>query len=98
MIRFVQANLQRSQAADAILEQLVCEVKAQIVVVREPYRIKTSPSWFYDRLGTAALWISDSRGIQVLGHGSGDGYVWVRLRRVTVYSVYLSPNYSAEEY
>jgi hypothetical protein len=98
MSHFIQANLQRSRAADAMLEQLACEVKAQVVIVSEPYRVKNSPSWFYDGLGTAAVWIPDSRGAQVLGHGSGDGYVWVRLRHVTVYSVYLSPNYSAEEY
>lgn len=98
MTLFIQGNLQRSRAADANLEQLVCETGAQIVIVSEPYRIRTVPSWLFDRLGTAAVWIPSGRGIQVLSHGAGDGYVWARFRLVTVVSVYLSPNYSAQEY
>lgn len=44
-------------AVDAIFEQLLCEARTQLVIVSEPYQIKTTPYWFYDRLGTAAVWI-----------------------------------------
>ena len=98
MINFVQGNLQRSRAADSLLEQLVIETKAQCVIASEPYRNRTTTSWFHDRLGVAAIWIADGREIRVLDNGSGDGFVWVRLDNVTVYSLYLSPNYPAREY
>lgn len=96
--QLIQGNLQRNQAADAILEQLVCETTARIMAVSEPYRIKINPPWLYDRLGTAAVWIPVSRGIRILGHWLDHSHVWVRLRHVTVYSIYLSPKYSAQEY
>lgn len=55
MTQFIQGMLQRSRVADTILEQLMCEARAQIVVINEPYRKKNISSWFYGRMCTASL-------------------------------------------
>lgn len=63
-----------------------------MLILSEQYHNRDSPGWFHDNLGRTAVWIPDLRNFQILAHGSGRGFVWVRSERFTVGSCYLTPN------
>lgn len=92
MTRILQANLNRSRTADALLHQLAYEHKADLVIISEQYQNKSSASWYYDELGTSAIWIRDPARFTVRSHGRGKGFVWVESGGVTYISCYLTPN------
>ncbi|XP_035723753.1 uncharacterized protein LOC118442357 [Vespa mandarinia] len=91
-MRVLQGNLNRSRTAHHLLTQLCSEKKADIVLISEQYQDRTGVGWYADELGTAAIWIPDTRLIHVSDQGSGRGYVWVRHNSTTYVSVYRTPN------
>lgn len=97
-MKIIQGNLNGCRAADDLLTQLVYEMEVQIVFISEQYRNRNSLTWFSDLLDTAAIWVVDAHSARIDDHGSGNGYVWVRSRDTTFYSVYLSPNDSIPEF
>ncbi|GJQ78608.1 hypothetical protein Trydic_g11716 [Trypoxylus dichotomus] len=84
--------MNRSRVADELLYQLAFETNTDIVLISEQYRNRDQPTWFSDPLSTSAIWISSSRNIRVEGHGSEEGFVWVRCKEMTFFSCYLTPN------
>ena len=91
-MKVLQGNLHRSVLADNLLTQFVGEWDVDLVFISEQHHDRDSPGWFSDSLGTAAIWIPDLRKFQILGHGAGEGFVWVRGERITAVSCYLTPN------
>ncbi|XP_033229118.1 uncharacterized protein LOC117180736 [Belonocnema kinseyi] len=98
MAGFLQANMHSSEEANDLLYQIVCEKNIDLLIISEQYRDRDSPTWFSDNLGTAAIWIRNSRGIPVEDHGSGDGCVWIKSKGVTYVSCYLTPNESIQDF
>lgn len=92
MTRILQANLNRSRTADALLHQLAYELKADLLILSEQYRDLDPRYWYRDELGTAAIWIRDPVKTVVNAHGRGKGFVWVQSGGVTYVSCYLTPN------
>ncbi|GJQ78554.1 hypothetical protein Trydic_g11665 [Trypoxylus dichotomus] len=97
-IRVIQINMNRSRLADELLYQLAFESNTDIVLISEQYRNRDQPTWFSDPLSTSAIWISSSRNIRVEGHGSEEGFVWVRCEAMTFFSCYLTPNESIQQF
>ncbi|GJQ88349.1 hypothetical protein Trydic_g5533, partial [Trypoxylus dichotomus] len=90
--------MNRSRLADELLYQLAFESNTDIVFISEQYRNRDQPTWFSDPLSTSAIWISSSRNIRVDGHGSEEGFVWVRCEAMTFFSCYLTPNESIQQF
>ncbi|GJQ79253.1 hypothetical protein Trydic_g5496 [Trypoxylus dichotomus] len=90
--------MNRSRLADELLYQLAFETNTDIVLISEQYRNRDQPTWFSDPLSTSAIWISSSRNIRVEGHGSEEGFVWVRCEAMTFFSCYLTPNESIQQF
>ncbi|GJQ87204.1 hypothetical protein Trydic_g12556 [Trypoxylus dichotomus] len=90
--------MNRSGLADELLYQLAFETNTDIVLISEQYRNRDQLTWFSDPLSTSAIWISSSRNIRVEGHGSEEGFVWVRYEAMTFFSCYLTPNESIQQF
>lgn len=97
-MKVLQGNLNGCRAAQDLLTQLVCEAGVQLAVVCEQYQNRVRTNWFSDLSGTAAIWVVDNHKVRIDAHGSGNGYVWLRSRNVTFFSVYLSPNDTISEF
>ncbi|XP_054280004.1 uncharacterized protein LOC128998059 [Macrosteles quadrilineatus] len=86
------------KTADSLLDQLAQEIGADTLLISEQYRDRDPHFWFPDSLGTAACWVRNSTEAPVQDHGRGRGFVWVRCRDVTFFSVYLTPNEPIREF
>ena len=84
--------MNRSKTAQDLSTQLTLEKKADIWIISEPYQKVGSPGWFFDTLGTAAIWIPDMTRVHVEEHGQTEGFVWIRTEDMVYVSGYLTPN------
>ena len=98
LIKVLQGNLNRSRTAQNLLAQICLEKNADVVIVSEQYRGSIEAGWYRDVLGTAAIWIPDTRRHLVSHHGSGRGYVWVRCSQINFISCYLTPTKSIGDF
>lgn len=92
MMKILQGNMHRSKTANDLLTQLCFEKNADLLIISEQYQQRDSSSWYADNLGTAAIWVLDTDKTPVEDHGSGNGFVWVKSKRVTFVSCYFTPN------
>ena len=91
-MKILQANLNRSKAAQDLLAQIRLEKNADIIIISEQYRDGAGTGWYSDELGSTAIWIPDPQSQPVAQHGSGKGHVWVRTNNISIVSCYLTPN------
>lgn len=98
MIRFLQINLHRSKVADELLKQFVRENEIDIVLVSEPYLYSGDTNWVLDQTKTAAIWCNNRSKAQVSHNGIGKGYAWITINNITIFSCYLTPNQTTEQY
>jgi len=98
MTGFLQANLNRARAAQALLLQTMYEHKADVFIISEPNKIKNNDGWYGSTDHSCCLLLA--KDVQVINNGQGDGYAWVDIPTYRVYSCYFSPskNYPLEEY
>lgn len=76
-IRCLQVNLNRSRAAQTLLEQTVREKGIDIALIMEPNRkIASKGNWIMDKEGNTAIQIRD-REIKIEKEHRGDGYAYV---------------------
>lgn len=94
--RILQINLGHCRAAQDLMQQMAVEHKADMIAVSEQYHCpSTNTNWYQDDSHTAAIYAV--RG-GVTGSGSGDGFVWVETNALRLYSVYVSPNITLQEF
>lgn len=91
-MKIIQANMHRSKTADALLDQLLLEKRADIVVISEQYGKPKNGTWIEDTSKTAAIWIPAGSSLTVKDKGSENGFVWLKLNGFTLFSCYLTPN------
>lgn len=98
MTNFLQANLNRARAAQALLSQMMYEHKADVAIISEPNKIPDNDSWYGSTDNTCCLLLS--KDVEVMNSGQGEGYVWVDFLSYRVYSCYFSPSkkHSLENY
>ncbi|KAF0711018.1 Uncharacterized protein FWK35_00035282, partial [Aphis craccivora] len=92
MINFLQVNLNGSWAAQQLLDQTVLQRDIDILILSEPYartadRLRLRFS--LDR--KAAVGTSPGTAFVHDDGGSGQGYAWIRLRDLVVFSCYWRP-------
>lgn len=97
-MKILQLNVGRSRGAHDLLWHMATDKLVDFLLVSEPNRkLVEGDRWRTDRRGDAAIG-EVSRLVAVERSGSGDGFVWVELAGVVVYSCYISPNIRFEEY
>lgn len=95
MTRILQVNLNCCKVAQQLLLQTATEKKADIMIICE--QNKTLPHWYADTDGKAAIAMHQAITPEEIGH-PGRGYMWVRIRGIRIYSCYVSPNISIDDY
>lgn len=75
MTRLLQGNLNRCALAQNLLRQRIFEQKIDICFICEQYRDIKDKTWFADKSGTSAIWITNSEKVTVIDRGSGPGFV-----------------------
>lgn len=97
MIRILQLNLNHCRAAQELLRQSVRELNVDIALLSEPYRCVESSNWVSDVSCTSAIW--SVSGLTVRDAASQQcGYARATVSGITLYSCYIPPRYSIEEF
>lgn len=96
-MRIIQLNLNHCEAAQCLLEKNVQEIDGDVAILSEPYENKDLPCWKTDSLGSSALW-SIKRAQIVDSKCDKTGFVRAVISGITMYSCYLPPRFSIEEY
>lgn len=87
MTRFLQINLNRCKVAQQLLLQTA--VNSDVIIISE--QNTSIPSWYNDNRGDCAIGLLNGEAPDEVGV-PGQGYVWIRLRGIRIYSCYISPN------
>ncbi|XP_068150176.1 uncharacterized protein [Drosophila tropicalis] len=97
-MKILQLNLNHCIAAQNLLQQTVRELRADIALLSEPYKIGTGPCWDKDPSGKAALWCCGSSDgvLQDILHENG--FVRARFGSYGLYSCYLAPSLTLEQF
>ncbi|XP_068141504.1 uncharacterized protein [Drosophila tropicalis] len=97
-MKILQLNLNHCIAAQDLLQQTVRELRADIALLSEPYKIGTGPCWAKDSSGKAALWCCGSSNgvLQDILHENG--FVRARFSSYWLYSCYLVPSLTLEQF
>lgn len=92
MIKFLQINLERSPGAHDLAEVTIKNKKVDIIVASEPNKkYLDKEGWFMDGKRDSALKVF-SKKLKVFEWGKGEGYVWIGLHDIQIFSCYISPN------
>lgn len=97
-MKILQANMHRGKTAHELLPKVMEDHEADIAVISEQYKQKSSGIWVEDRSKTAAIWIPTKSMFQITGSGTGNGFVWVLSNSFTLVSCYLTPSDRIEEF
>lgn len=97
MIKILQINLGGGCRAQNLALQAVAKNSVGIIVVSEYYKYGTLPhNWYCDPMSRVAITLVSP--IAVDEQGANDGFVWLKLGNVYVFSSYWSPNSSIAKY
>ena len=96
-LNFLQINLQGSRLAQDLLWTMTAAKEIGVAIVSEPYNVSGIAGWYTDRTGWAAIGIPDGKVVPREVE-QGDGFVAIVLGACTVYSCYISPNSTLNEY
>ncbi|XP_043275310.1 uncharacterized protein [Venturia canescens] len=81
-----------------LLPQIADEHDADILILCEPYRRRTTQTYITNETETTAIWVRGATQSRVSDRGVGDDFVWARVGAVTYVSVYLTPNCTTAEF
>lgn len=99
MIKALKVNLNRCHVAHDLLEQTLTSDGYDLALISEPNRGRVrGPAREADENEDAAAWLPRKRRVDVKRRGRGKGFVCVDINVAVVYSCYVSPNTTFEEY
>lgn len=91
----MQINLNRCRAAHDLLEQTVSEREIDIVIGQEPNKNRAN-KYICDK--NCDIFIVLGPNVNVINHGCDTGYVYVDLEDFFVFSCYVSPNCTIQQF
>lgn len=94
MIKFLQVNAHRSSACHDLVDKVTSEQNISMLLISEPNKIlvtNNSLDWIIDQRGDAAIKLAD-KNLRVENVGRGQGFVWVKVDELHIFSCYISPN------
>lgn len=97
-MRFLQVNLDRRRAAHDLVFAYAKSTKIDILLISEPNQaLCRNKGWYLDECMDACI-ININQSIKVYGWGGGQGFAWIKMEDLCVYSCYFSPNRSQDEF
>lgn len=93
MTRFLQINLNHCKSAQQLLLQQA--INSDVIIISEQHI--SLPSWYNDNRGVCAIGLRNGVVPDEVGT-PGQGYVWIRLNGIRIYSCYISPNIHITEF
>ncbi|XP_062121680.1 uncharacterized protein LOC133835667 [Drosophila sulfurigaster albostrigata] len=90
-MQVVQLNLNHCAAAHDLLQQAVRDDSADVAIL-------TGSVWAADTTGKAAIWVCGKSPLQFGHEHAARGFVRAKIGGTWVYSVYLAPSLSLEDY
>lgn len=96
MNQFLQINLHCAKAAQDLMCQYAAEEAIDYIFVSE-YNNLGNQHWYPDNTGKAAIVCNPSNTITDIGQ-SENGFRWIEVDGMTLYSCYWSPNTSLQEF
>ncbi|XP_070132564.1 uncharacterized protein [Drosophila bipectinata] len=94
----LQLNLNHCRAAQDVLAQTVREAKADLAHLSEPHRAGSDNLWAVDLSGMAAIWSCSATVATMHSVHSAEGYVWAGIGGAWLYSCYLAPSSTSNEF
>lgn len=98
VMRFLQINANRCAAAVDLALATAANQDARYTLISEPHVASMRGSrWYVDNRCDAAIGYIGSNP-KVTAMGTGDCFVWIKTLDVIVYSCYISPNISGDDF
>lgn len=98
MIRFLQINVGVCRSAQDLMVLTARERNADVVLISEQYRNASEDvGWYSDAAGRAAVYVTGGTTVDAIGP-LDNGFRWVQINSIRIYSVYYSPNVTLAEY
>jgi len=98
IMKFLQINLNHCRAAQELLHQTVAERNIDIAIISEPYKLIDSNKYVSNTTNSASVWACSSEPFFLDNVSSGAGYARTFFRGIWVYSCYMPPRWSLQEY
>jgi len=99
MVNFLQVNLNNCWAAEQLMFQTAADSDTDIFIVSEPYtKHGNGDNWCSSTDGSAAVATTHATSFVRDGQGSGDGFAWMSIGELTVFSCYWRPSTTLDEY
>jgi Reverse transcriptase (RNA-dependent DNA polymerase)/Endonuclease-reverse transcriptase len=97
-MNFLQINLNHCETAQDLLRQAIYEMKADVVLISEPYFVPNNNAWLSDDTGKAAIWTCSDFPIQQTDERKNKGYTHGKINGIHIFSCYAPPSITIEEY
>jgi len=101
MIKFLQINLSGKSAAQDLALQRAREQEINVIIASEYYshgpNTNEANGWSCDKTSRAAIVDCDFAQIKEIGTAE-NGFTWITIRDLRIYSCYISPNITILEY
>lgn len=98
-MEIVQINLNHCEMAQDLLRQSVAEMKLDVALISEPYKVPTNDgNWVTDKEKMTALYVSGGYPIQEIVSNGCEGFVIVKVNGVYFCSCYAPPRWSLLEF
>ena len=99
MIRFLQLNLNHCEAAQALVMQMVREMRIDVAILCDQHRTLRSPyTWISDANKQTAIWVCGELPMQRCSSEESRYYTWAQVAETYIFSVYAPPRLSDEEF
>ncbi|VVC35249.1 Endonuclease/exonuclease/phosphatase,Reverse transcriptase domain,Zinc finger, CCHC-type, partial [Cinara cedri] len=95
----VEINLHRCGTARELLNATAAEKGSDLLLISEPPRgPPDGPNRVTDLSGNCAIVLPARSSVAVASRGAGSGFAWIRTANLVVYSCYISPNQTTDQF
>lgn len=77
---------------------MILEIKADVAIISEPYKVGLNIAWSTDKTGKAAIWACGSYPLQEISSQKEDGYAFAKINGIHVYSCYAPPTMELSQF
>lgn len=87
-MRFIQINLNHSEAAHCLLRQSILELDMDVTIISKSHKEKDEAVWAIDRSGMCVIWTTGGYPFEKIIATFGNGFIKAKVNGVHVYSFF----------